>query len=47
MFKDDAAFSQARDKLRECLLARQAEQAAELKELVKPVRHTIIIHPCQ
>ncbi len=46
-FKDDSAFAQARETLRERLLARQMDNAVNLKKAVKPVRHRIEIRPCQ
>jgi len=46
-FKDDSVYAQARDTLRQRLIAKQEENMASLKNMVKPVRHRIEIRPCQ
>jgi len=44
---DDSVYTQARDALRQRLMAKHEANMASLKNMVKPVRHRIEIHPCQ
>jgi hypothetical protein len=46
-FKDDSVYAQARETLRQRLMAKQEENMASLKNMVKPIRHRIEIRPCQ
>lgn len=46
-FQDDSAYAQARETLRQRLMAQQEKNMAALKNMVTPVRHRIEIRPCQ